>query len=302
MAELNVSYPLNRVDNNFDVSLFVQEPARITQFITEQISANLDAQVIFSTVGTKGGSFLFNQNLPSEATADDEAGIVSPGGEFPVLGLNLSKTENKPVVKIGGKFFITDEAIKRNDANVFQAQSRIVANKLTKQINERGYEALRKALEDLGEKALTVESTGWASALNVSSGAKTKKSGENVVTDNLIDAISAIDEKELGYIADTIVLSSRDEANLKKLFGVENYKSVLASLGITQIVKSNKLPEGTVYVLNSGIVGVMGVETPISTENWREPFSQREWFQTWATLEFGITNPYAIAQITGVNN
>lgn len=296
---MEFSFPLNGINNDLDTSIFVAEPVRITNYISDLISATMQSQKIFTPVGTTGGAFIFNQATTGAKAS--EPGLVSPGGEFPVANLDLGEDVTVRVQKAGEKFFVTDEALKRNDASVFQRGSRLVANAMVDSIDAAGFKAVKDALDKLGKDALTVTSTGWTAALDTQASAKTAKTGEGAVLDNLIDATALLESDGRSYMADTLVYSARDEANLKKLFGVNEYKAVLESLGFSNVIKLNNLPEGTAYVLQSGVVGVMGVESPISTEQWREHATQREWFQTWATLGFGVTDPQAIVKIEGIN-
>ena len=54
-------------------------------------------------------------------------------------------------------------------------------------------------------------------------------------------------------------------------------------------------------MLQSGMVGVMGVESPISTETWRDASTQTTWSQTWATVAFGVTDPLAMVKLNGLS-
>ena len=45
----------------------------------------------------------------------------------------------------------------------------------------------------------------------------------------------------------------------------------------------------------------MGVEDPISTDNEYVKATQQTWFYTWASMAFGLTDPFAVVKITGLN-
>ena len=286
-------------DGAITIDRMLNEPTRIDNYAARLVERDLLTQTIFGNVTTSGGALLFDQLVKNEPTATDKPGVIAPGAEFPVL----HTPDGEPVVvrvqKTGGKFGITDEARVRNDAMLLQRKVSQVANTMVKDLDERGIKALSDALEALDDKALTVASGGWAAAAGVQASAKTAKTGEGELINNLLDAQLKIQETELGYNPDVLVLNPTDAKNLKLIFGVANYQEMLSTFGLT-LHTTTAQPAGEGLVLQSGMVGVMGVESPISTETWRDASTQTTWSQTWATVAFGVTDPMAMVKLTNL--
>ena len=86
------------------------------------------------------------------------------------------------------------------------------------------------------------------------------------------------DQKELGVVFDTWILNPIDANDFNIVYG-ENANQVLANHGI-RFITSNRITAGTAYVIESGNVGQMRLEKPLSTETWREQGTQRTWVQS----------------------
>ncbi|MDO4928958.1 MAG: hypothetical protein Q3976_07870 [Corynebacterium sp.] len=287
-------------DGAITIDMMLNEPTRIDRYVGTLVERDLLAKHIFGNVTTSGGALLFDQLTSNEALAANKPGIVAPGAEFPVLHTTTEDPVIAKVQKTGGKFGVTDEAKIRNDSMLLQRKTAQVANTMVQDLDRRGVEALRAASATVSG-ALTVTSNGWAAATGVKAAEKAAKTAEGELLANLLDAQEAIESKSLGYKPDTLVLSPKDTKNLKLLLGVANYAEVLSSFGLT-LYTTTAVEDGEGYVLQAGAVGVMGVESPISTETWRDASIQTTWVQTWATVAFGVTDPFAMVKLTGLGS
>lgn len=205
-----------------------------------------------------------------------------------------------PVVKTGGKYELTREAENRNDPTLLQRGARRIANTMVKDVDNRGFEVIKNTLENM-EGALKLESDGWAAAGKVQASAKTALSGEGKLIDDILSAKLKIEETELGYSPDTLVLGRSDAKNLKTILGINNWQDILGTLGVTLVETGSKaLSAGEGLLLERGTIGVMGVEDPISTDSEYIKARQVTEFYTWATLAFGVTDPLSAVLITGL--
>lgn len=295
-------FPLSgpNVENGaITIDMMLNEPTRIDNYAAHLVERDLLSKVIFGNVTTTGGALLFDQLVKNTPTATDKPGIVAPGSEFPVLHTPDGEPIITRVQKTGGKFGVTDEARIRNDAMLLQRKISQVSNTMVKDLDGRGISALTEAIDNI-DGTLSVTSGGWDKAAEVAATAKTAKTGEGEVISNLLDAQLAIEQTDLGYSADTLVLNPVDAKNLKLLLGFANYQEMLATFGLT-LHSTNAMKKGEGLVLQSGMVGVMGVESPISTETWRDASTQTTWSQTWATVAFGVTDPLAMVKLNGLS-
>lgn len=295
-------FPLSgpNVENGaITIDMMLNEPTRIDNYAAQLVERDLLSKVIFGNVTTTGGALLFDQLVKNTPTATDKPGIVAPGAEFPVLHTPDGEPVVARVQKTGGKFGVTDEARIRNDAMLLQRKISQVSNTMVKDLDERGISALTEAIDKI-DGTLSVASGGWDKAAEVAATAKTAKTGEGEVISNLLDAQLAIEQTDLGYTADTLVLNPVDAKNLKLLLGVGNYQEMLGTFGLN-LHSTNAMKKGEGLVLQAGMVGVMGVESPISTETWRDASTQTTWSQTWATVAFGVTDPLAMVKLNGLS-
>ena len=205
-----------------------------------------------------------------------------------------------PVVKTGGHYDLTREAEKRNDPIILQRGANRVANTMVKDIDDRAFQVIDGVISTM-DNGLKLESSGWAAAGKVTASNKTALTGEGKLIDDIEEAKLKIEETNLGYMPDTLVLKPRDAKNLRAILGVDKWQQILSTLGITLYVSNtNSLKEGEGLLLQRGAVGVMGVEDPISTDNEYIKGRQVTRFYTWATMAFGVTDPLSVVKLSGL--
>lgn len=287
-------------DGTITTNMFVQEPTRLSNYVADLVQANLVASQLFTSVAATGGAIMYDRLETNGALANQTPGVIAPGAEFPVIGTGNGKPMVDPVVKTGGKYELTREAEKRNDPTLLQRGARRIANTMVKDVDNRGFEVIKDTLENM-EGALKLESDGWAAAGKVQASAKTALSGEGKLIDDILSAKLKIEETELGYSPDTLVLGRSDAKNLKTILGINNWQAILGTLGVTLVETGSKaLAAGEGLLLERGTIGVMGVEDPISTDSEYIKARQVTEFYTWATLAFGVTDPLSAVFISGL--
>lgn len=299
----DVTFPLDpaSVENGkITLDLFVNQPARISNYVSQLVQRDLVSQYLFSSTAAQGGAILYDRLERNEAYANQKPGVIAPGGEFPNMGTDQGEPEVRRVVKTGGRFEVTREAAKRNDASLVQRNGRRIANTMVKDIDERAFQSIYSDLEDASE-SLEFASDGWASALQVTAGEKTATTAEGAITADLLRAKLMVENTDLGYSPDTLVMTPTVRTNLQILLGVNNWTAVLQSIGLTPYTTTALPVEGEALLLERNTVGVMGVEDPISTDNEYIKARQVTAFYTWATMAFGVTDPLSIVRLTGLD-
>ncbi|MFW9145997.1 major capsid protein [Corynebacterium striatum] len=287
-------------DGTITTDMFVQEPTRLSKYVADLVQANLIAGQLFTSVAATGGAILYDRLEANAALANQTPGVIAPGGEFPVIGTGNGQPIVDPVVKTGGKYELTREAEKRNDPTLLQRGARRIANTMTKDIDDRAFSVVKGTLAAM-EGALKLESAGWASAGKVQASAKTALTGEGKLVDDILSAKMLIEDTNLGYSPNTLILGRKDAKNLKTILGISNWQSILSTLGVTLVETGSKaLADGEGLLLERGTIGVIGVEDPISTDSEYIKARQVTEFYTWATLAFGVTDPLSAVLITGL--
>ena len=278
------------------VDAMLQNPTRITRYLSDLALKGYWADQVFSSGGgVQGGAVVYNQLVTNELFVAPGRDVmnVEPGAEFPIVTFDRPVPLVKPVEKFGGKYFITDEARDRNDPQMLQQGTQRLANTINRRIHDNAVAELDAQITALGGSAQTMTANNWGAT--VTGGAsQTTASGWPAADFSKLQLLA--DQKELGVVFDTWIINPADANDFNIVYG-ENANQVLRNHGI-RFITSNRIPVGNAYVIESGQVGQMRLEKPLSTETWREQGTQRTWIQSDVRPVFIITNPYSIAKVT----
>ena len=296
---MSITYPLDAptvAEGGITVDLMLNEPARITRYISDLSTQKFFVDQIFSTAGVSGGALLYDQLLVNDLYTTIDPGIVSPGGEFPMVEQPDREPKVAKVKKIGGKFAVTDEAVKRNNPVMLQQGAQRLANTIRRDVHKLGIAALEEGIAAAGDKALSLTSVGWSGTTKT---AKSAQTPAGAPIKDFIDLQLKADATDLGVTFDTLILNPADYANFQLFYGTEA-SDILSAYGLT-VFSTPLVAAGTGYAVAAGQVGVMGLESPLSTETWREERIQSVWTQSWVTPAFAVTNPLSIVKISGLS-
>lgn len=280
------------------VDLMLDQPTRISRYLSDLTLRAYWADKVFSPGGgVSGGAILYTQLTQNELfpSASRDVQNVEPGAEFPLVTFDRPVPLVKPVEKFGGKFFVTDEARDRNDPMMLQQGTQRLANTISRRIHDTAVKELDAQITALGGSAQTATSNDWSSVVTGGAG-QTNATGWPAADFSKVQLLA--DQKELGVQFDTWILNPVNANEFKIAYGNE-WRSVLADNGVSFIV-TNRVTAGTAYVIESGQVGQMRLEKPLTTETWREQATERTWVQSGVRPVFIITNPYGIAKVTGL--
>jgi len=274
----------------------LQNPTRITRYLSDLALRGYWADQVFSSGGgVSGGAVVYDQLVTNELFVAPGRDVmnVEPGAEFPIVTFDRPVPLVKPVEKFGGKFFVTDEARDRNDPQMLQQGTQRLANTINRRIHDNAVAELDAQITALGGSAQTATANNWGATVT---GGSSQSNASAWPAADFAKVQLLADQKELGVVFDTWILNPIDANDFNVVYG-ENANAVLANHGI-RFITSNRITAGTAYVIESGNVGQMRLEKPLSTETWREQGTQRTWIQSDVRPVFVITNPYSIAKVT----
>lgn len=298
MATANsTAYPLAAPVVNgsqITVQTMLNQPTRITRYLSDINLRGFISPLIFANAGgVTGGAVIYDQLTINDLFSTRDVQNVEPGAEFPIVTSENGEPLVAPVEKFGGKFFVTDEARDRNDGGVIQREGRKLINTITRKIDQKAIAALDLAMSKYpGQTAVGVN---WNSV--VTNGSSASSAGAWPAADFAKVQLLA-DTQELGVQFDLWVVNPAQKAQFDLLYGASS-ASVLSAYGV-RMVASNRVEAGTAYVLESGQVGEMRTEKPLSTETWRENTTQRTWVQSDIRPVMYVTNPYSLVKVTGL--
>ena len=298
MATANsTAYPLAAPVVNgsqITVQTMLNQPTRINRYLSDINLRGFISPLIFANAGgVTGGAVIYDQLTINDLFSTRDVQNVEPGAEFPIVTSENGEPLVAPVEKFGGKFFVTDEARDRNDGGVIQREGRKLINTITRKIDQKAISALDLAMSKYpGQTAVGVN---WNSV--VTNGSSASSAGAWPAADFAKVQLLA-DTQELGVQFDLWVVNPAQKAQFDLLYGASS-ASVLSAYGV-RMVASNRVEAGTAYVLESGQVGEMRTEKPLSTETWRENTTQRTWVQSDIRPVMYVTNPYSLVKVTGL--
>lgn len=280
--------------DTLSISVYLDNPTRIRR-VVEDLTLNRFIADRLLTQGPRatGGAVIYDQVTAGDFFLARDVEKIAPGAEYPILTDTAPTPLTAAVDKWGGQVFITDEQRDRNAIDVFVRETRKLANTIVRKVDTVALAALAAAPVN------PVSGTDWTAA-----------TGAAMIA-NLIDAAAAINDPDMGYVADLVILNPVQFNELLKnkdfrdamTNGVEG--SILRDGIIGQFLgmdfaRSNRVTAGTGYIAAGGMVGGISDEQPLTTEVYRMPGSDRTYIKSNRRMVAWITDPKAASIITGI--
>lgn len=240
------------------ISRFLQQPAQLQRRLRDFRDLRfVSDQILTQRFRSVGGAVLYEQSEPFVSDRSVEA--VAAGSEYPFANLPTGTAALAAIAKWGQKVRLTDEEIARNaygGAAVDRALRKVV-NSIIKQVDSITMSAISSALAD------TASAGSWDNATVAN-----RKPLEDILL-----AIQTIEDRNLGYRPDTLVVSTKGYtylmlndaiAQLRKRETNDNpvYTGVIESVAGLNVIKTpNMTPATSAYVVDSTQLGGMADET-----------------------------------------
>lgn len=286
-------------DGAITVDLMLQEPTRLTRYVADITRFKMFTDRLFSPGEAKGGALLYDVALANTALADDHMGIIAPGASHPVIDVSDGEPKITRVVKLGGKYGITDEAKDRNDMASLQRKATRVANQMVFDLDAMGITAVKDAFTSYDSDTIKVQSEGWAS-IN-----KTAKSAATAAKSIRADINKAKVEGEkslMGYVYNLLILHSDDYLEFTNSFETnEAQEKYLGSEGI-EVISSPLATKGEGILAAEKQVGTIGIEKAMSTSTWYDEDKETTWAKTNARMVYAVTDPLAMIRLQNIGS
>jgi hypothetical protein len=238
------------------ISRFLQSPTALQRRLRNFRDLRfVSDQILTQRFRSTGGAVLYEQSEPFVSDRTVEA--VSAGSEYPFANLPTGTAALAAIAKWGQKVRLTDEEIARNaygGAAVDRALQKVI-NSIIKQVDAVTMAAIQSALADTGTAG------SWDNATVAS-----RKPLEDILL-----AIQRIEDRNLGYSPDTLVVSTKGYtylmlsdaiAQLRKRETTDNpvYTGMIETVAGLTVIKTPALTT-TALVLDSTQLGGMADET-----------------------------------------
>lgn len=299
MATSPVAYPLGAPvinDNKISVDLAYKTPGRITKRLSDLTLQKFIAPELFSSSGTTttAGAIIYDTITINELYTKNDVEQRGPSDEYPIVQGERQQPKVAQSEDWGGKFWMEDAAIRRNDKLQMDRLTRQLANTIVRKVNQRTVAVLDAVIASLGGAGV-IPGHDWT---NVTlSGTSPTPNNARPFAD-IIGAQLAADVEELDYVYNVWVVNPRQYADLRIAYGPE-LDAILRD-GEISMFRSNRVTNGTAYAAVRGGVGFLDYEQMLSTETWRTPETKRNWVQSSVLPIMGVTDPYAVKKVTGL--
>lgn len=313
------AYPLdpmtiNSTTGEITVDELVNDPSRITRDIADLSVYGLYMGEIFTDAGgVEGGALLFERpaNDENDLFALREPKEIAPGAQFPLQEFQRGVPMLARPRKIGNKWNMTKEAIKRNKQSQLRRHMQQTANTIRRRIENMGLAELAAVVAAEGRFET---GTSWSAFAALTAANRTSNAGP--VAD-VMAALAATDAEEHGVELDSMLINPLDAINVKQAYPGQSLSAIFSlsdltddaagrdGQGIRNIYTTFRHPAGKVTLFESGNVGEWRNEFPLEEETeWEGPASsegQQRWWYSWSWSPlFAVENQFAIREIRGI--
>ena len=282
--------------NQLTVDTALKQPGRITKRISDITLQKFIVDRIFASSGTSvaSGAVIYDQATRNELYTNRDIEERADAGEYPVVGSDRTEPKVAESEDWGGKVWVSDGAVRRNDKIHLDNQITALANTIVRKVNSRAVATLDAAIAGLGGAGV-VPGHDWSDV--TLTGTTPTPNNERPFADFAKVQLAA-DIEELGVTYDLWIVNPQEKHNLRIAYGPD-IDAILAEAGI-ELFDSNRVTAGTGYAVARGQVGFLDYEQGLTTETWREQKTKRNWIQSSVMPIMGVTNPYSIKKVTGL--
>lgn len=307
------AYPLDAPTisgTTITVDELLNEPERITRDIADLAMQRFYMDKIFNAGGgVKGGSLIYE--LPNPQATDmypnREGKEVAPGQGFPIIGFDRGIPSLARPRKFGAKWFVTKEAVKRNDPSALRNNMIRTSNMIRRRIENLG---LAEIAAVVTANSRFRNGTSWNTFAGTAVQSRTGTSGP--VAD-IMAALAQGDTEERGVEYDSVILHPNQAMSAKQAFPGQTLRQIFSQAddpeednqgGIRNIYVTPRATAGVATLFESGAVGDWRNEFPLEEETeWEGVASggrQRWWYQWSISPMFVVLNPFAILEVRSI--
>lgn len=276
------------------VDTALKQPSRIRSQIAKLADEQILLPKFFRTLGAKveGGGMLYSVLAAADFfTSDVEK--RSARAEYKVVEGVDPEPKLAVVEDWGGKFQVGVEEVTRNDVNYLDQQTTQLANTIARKLDVRAMAEVTAAVSG----ANVVPGHDWSAVVTVGPETGLTPSAE-LPTADLSAAQLASDLQELGVKHDLIVLHPNEAHSLRVAYG-DKLQAMLDSAGVG-LFANPRITAGTAWAIQSGMVGTVGFEFPLTVDVWEDKATRSWWVQGYVVPAFGVDRPFAAKKLTGL--
>ena len=275
----------------------LNDPTVIEQRVADIAEKDLLVSSIFAEGGeVTGGAVIYSKITEKHLYTENDVTDRQPGDEYSVVYAEQPQAQLARVRDFGGKFAVSDENRKRNNAIDFDNDTTRLANTIVRKVNRVAVETLDAAVAAGDTTELAVLNNWGGVQLD---GATPTAPGERPHA-AIADIFALAESKELGIEYTRMLVSPTTRATLRTIYGT-GLKDMLDDFGL-ELISTTFVDNGTAYLIDPQSAGFVRYEESLTVHNWRDEAHRQTWVQGYAMPVMGITLPAAVATITGFNS
>lgn len=278
------------------VDAYLKNTPRITRDLSNLAAFRYISDFIFREgERTASGAVMYEQLLANDGLfTDRDVKEIEELAEFPILNTGDKAPTTAQVAKWGGAVLFSYEKIRRDQRDLLGRDLRRISNTVVRKVNRISVAVLN---QDPAVRTFTAAAP-WA-------GTTSKK------VEDFANATSMIDDIDMGYTADTVLIHSTNALQLRidknvtdrlPREGTNNpllNRDLAGLLGLDWIV-SNDVPVGTALVLSRKLVGSYHDELPFYSRVVDLPQREGRLLQAARVTVPVVTDPLAVVRINGL--
>jgi hypothetical protein len=288
----------------------LEEPERITRDVADIAMERFYMDRVFTVGGgLTSGSVLFERPNPlaTDLYGEREPKEVAPGAVFPLQTFARGVPMLARPKKIGNKWPVTKEAIKRNNTRYIARQITQTANTIRRRIENMGIAELQAVVT---ATTRFMNGTDWSAYAGTAWNSRVGTSGP---TADIMAAWAAVDLEQRGHNLDSIILHTTNAMEalqafpgmtLAQIFG-QALDPMGSATSINNVFVTPRYTLGRALLYESGQVGEWRNEFPLEEETeWEGPASttgaQRWWYQWSISPMFFVDDQFSMMELRGL--
>lgn len=277
------------------VEQFLRNPSRVQRVVNDLSRERFIADRIFSSGDAQGGAVIYDQVSASELYTSRDVQGIAPASEFPIVDAGEGAPKVAAVTKWGGAAVLSYEAVRRDNRDVLNRQLTKLRNTIIRKVDTVAIAVLN------------------AAPINGAGGTDWDDAGAGDPIGDLAVARSEIDDADLGYTADTVIINPAQMVALIRRKDVrdalprENMAAnpiangqLSGFMGYRSWYVTNRVPAGTAFVLAAGVAGSIRDELALYSRVIDQPERERYLVQAARVTVPVVTDPLAVYKLTGL--
>jgi len=308
MPTVGFPYPLDPVTvsgTTITLDQYVNAPTVRNRRIADIAAQEFFAHNIFSNGGgVSGGAILFERPNPllTDLYTERRLQEMAPGTEAP----QVTFVRGVPMValprQIGGKWSLTKQERKRNDARLAERAITQIANTMARDLESMAQSELNAVIAATSRTFAATQTLAASAAFTW-----TTRTAANQPGADLARLVATIHNEQRGHRLNSAIYNTLDWATLVSIYGVDGTdgnagaRAILAANGITTVDVSVQQTQGKAKFYEAGAVGVWAMEFPIMTRQWEDPLEDMKWWsETTASPCYAVDDQFAMVEMTGL--